>query len=523
MQHACATLLPMPAENEAEPRPTGFILWFWTTLALLVHLVANNRYGYFRDELYYIACARHLDWGYVDLAPFSAFLLRIELGLFGNSLFALRLFPALASAGTVMLTGALARQLGGRQWAISLACAASICALVLLGVGNVYSMNVFEPLFWMGCVYCLVRLINGGPWTLWLWFGLLAGLGVENKHSITFFGAGVVLALMLTPQRRELLRPGIWLGGLIALAVASPTIIWQIRHQWPTYELLHNIAHSHKNVVLSPPQFLFQQMLILNPATLPLWLGGLIWLLIGREGRRYRLLAFAYLITLAEFMILHGKHYYLAPTYPMLFAAGGLAFERLFAPRFGFVRPILLALMIISAAILAPTVIPILPPEKLVTYMETIHFKPPKTETSHTAALPQLFADQFGWEEMTRSVARAYARLSPNEQRRVTIFCQNYGEAGAIDFFGPKYGLPPAICGHQNYFFWGPRGYTGELVLVIDDSSEEEREQFRSVQDMGPVETSRWAMPWEQKNRIYLCRGLKTDLKEIWPKLKEWL
>jgi hypothetical protein len=187
------------------------------------------------------------------------------------------------------------------------------------------------------------------------------------------------------------------------------------------------------------------------------------------------------------------------------------------------VRPLFAAAMLCFAALLAPTVIPILPPKKLLAYMQAIHFQPPRTETSHTDLLPQLFADQFGWEEMTRSVARAFKRLSPNEQRRVAIFCQNYGEAGALDFFGPKYGLPSALSGHQNYFLWGPRGHNGELMLVIDDPGGDEPAQFRSVEDLGSVDSSRWAMPWEGRNHIYLCRDPKVDLRELWPKLKEWL
>jgi len=514
--------MSIPDAPPAKDR-SKIILWLLSVVALLIHLLTNSRYGYFRDELYFIACSRHLDWGYVDLAPLSALILRIELTLFGDSLPALRLFPALASAGTIALTGAITRKLGGHTWAVALACLASLSAPVFLGIGNFYSLNVFEPLFWMGGVYLIVRRINGGSISCWVGFGLLVGLGVENKHSLTFFGIGLVVGLVLTQQRRELLKPGIWFGGLIALALALPNLIWQFEHHWPTYELLSNIARSNKNVVLSPPQFVFQQMLIVNPATLPLWLGGLVWLLAGRAGRSYRSLGLAYLVTLAEFILLHGKHYYLAPIYPMLFAAGGVATERLIAERWQFVRPAFAAAMILLGAIVAPTVIPALPPEKLVSYMKAIHFEPPRTETSHTAALPQLFADQFGWAEMARSVAQAYARLSPNEQRRVGIFCQNYGQAGAIDFFGSKQGLPPALSGHQNYFLWGPRGYTGELMLVIDDSERDEAEQFESVEDLGPVDSSPWAMPWEQRNHIYLCRDLKTRLPDLWPKLQEWL
>jgi len=192
----------------------------------------------------------------------------------------------------------------------------------------------------------------------------------------------------------------------------------------------------------------------MNPATLPLWLGGLIWLLASHHGRRYRALAVAYLVTLAEFIVMHGKHYYLAAAYPMLFAAGGVAAEHLFSARLRWLKPALLSAVIVIGTLLTPIALPILSPEKLVAYMKAIHFEPPRTETSHTAALPQHFADRFGWKEMVRSVARAYHSLPSYDQKRAAIFCQNYGQAGAIDFFGPKYGLPPAISGHQNYFVW---------------------------------------------------------------------
>lgn len=489
---------------------------------LAFHLLTNGRYGYFRDELYFIACSRHLAWGYVDMAPLSALLLRIEMSLFGDSLFALRLFSALAGAATVALTGAIAREMGGRVWAVALSCAASMSAPVYLAIGNFYSLNVFEPLFWMSCVYCLIRIINGASPRWWLWFGLLAGLGIENKHSMAFFAAGLALAILLTPERRHLARPWIWLGLGLAFVLVLPNLLWQIRHDWATLELLRNVAHSNKNVVLSPAAFIGQQILIMNPATAVLWLGGLVWLLASWEGRRHRVLGIAYLLTLAEFIIMHGKHYYLAPVYPMLFAAGGIATERLFAVRWRWLKPALAAVMIGIAALVAPTVVPLLSPEKLVAYMKMIHFEPPRTETAHNAALPQLFADQFGWEEMVRSVARAYVALSPEEQKRVAIFCQNYGQAGAIDFFGPKYGLPPAVSGHQNYFLWGPRDYTGELVLVIDRPDGEESEQFGSVEDLGPIGTSPWAMPHEQRQHILLCRDLKGSLPALWPHLKEW-
>ena len=511
-----------PGTNRKDPSQSAIIVFF-SVLTLLVHLLTNGHYGYFRDELYYIACARHLDLGYVDQPPLSILLLRLSQLLLGDSLFAIRLLPALAGAAIVALTGIIAREIGGRAWAIALACAGSLCALFNLAVGNFFSMNAFEPLFWMGAIYLLVRIINGGSPTLWLWFGVLLGIGIENKHSTIFFGFGIFVALLLTPERRHFAEKFIWLGGVIAFAIALPNILWQALHHWPTYELLSNIAHSNKNVALSPAQFVAQQINFMNPATLPLWLGGLVWLFGSRAGRRYCAIGIIYVVTLAEFIILHGKSYYLAPAYPMLFAAGGVAIERVFAARLTWLKPILLATILMAGALFAPVIVPILPPDKLVAYMQAIHFEPPRTETSHTAILPQVFADQFGWEQMVGSVAHVYHHLRPEDEKRAAIFCENYGEAGAIDFFGPKLGLPPAISGHQNYFLWGPRDWTGEVMLVLDTNDNDERELFASVEDLGQVVSSPWAMPFEKRRHIYLCRDLKMSVREFWPHVKNWL
>src|SRR5215831_12758005 len=428
--------MSVPASNRNYSADSVLTAGF-SVIALLVHLLTNGRYGYFRDELYYIACARHLAFGYVDQPPLSILLLRLSQPLLGDSLFALRLLPALAGAAIVALTGIIARELGGRAWAIALACAGSLCALFNLAVGNFFSMNAFESLFWMGAVYLVVRVINGGSPTLWVWFGVLLGFGVENKHSTVFFGAAILAGVLLTPERRHFAKTYIWLGGLIAFVIALPNVLWEVRYHWPTYELLNNIAHSNKNVALSPVEFILQQAVFLNPGTLPLWLGGLFWLFGSRDGRRYRVIGIIYLVTLAEFIVLHGKSYYLAPAYPMLFAAGGVAVERIFAARLTWIKPVFLGAMMAMGSLCAPLVLPILPPEKLVAYMRAIHMEPPRTETSHTAALPQIFADQFGWEQMLGSVAHVYHHLRSEDEERAAIFCQNYGEAGAIDFFGP--------------------------------------------------------------------------------------
>jgi len=207
----------------------------------------------------------------------------------------------------------------------------------------------------------------------------------------------------------------------------------------------------------------------------------------------------------------------------MLFAAGGVAAEQIFTARLKWIKPVFLGAIIAMGALCAPLVLPILPPDKLVAYMRAIHMEPPRTETSHTEALPQIFADQFGWEQMVGSVAHVYHHLRPEDEKRAAIFCQNYGEAGAIDFFGPKLGLPPAISGHQNYFLWGPRDWTGEVALVLDTNDDDERELFSSVEDLGQVVSSPLAMPFERRRHIYLCRDLKVSVREVWPRVKNWL
>jgi len=493
-------------------------------LKLAIHLLLNGRYGYFRDELYYIACGDHLDWGYVDQAPLIAVVARVTRALLGDSLLALRFFPALAGAGIVVLTALIVRELGGRQRATVLACFGIIAAPVYLSYGYLLTMNSFEPLFWMGSAYVLIRILKGGDPRLWLVMGAIIGLGLENKHSMTFFGVALAAGVLLTPQRRLLRSPWPWLGVLIAFLLALPNLVWQAQHGWPTWELLNNVNRSNKNIVLGPGQYFAQQILLMNPLEFPLWFGGLLWLLLAQKTRSFRALAWSYLAAFVIFVVLKGKNYYLAPSYPMLLAAGSVFLEGLAERlRRSWILAVYAALIAAGGAVLAPLVLPILPGDRVEAYMQTIHVHPPRAERSHTAALPQTFADQFGWEEMVESVARVYQSLPPEQQKQARIFAQNYGEAGAVDFFGPKYGLPPAISGHQNYFLWGPRGATRDVLIVLDDNPGSLPELCGSVEDKGPIRTHPLALPTEQRLRVYVCRDMKVGLEELWPKVKFWL
>lgn len=511
------------------------IVLYLAALKLLIHLVTASRYGIFRDELYYLACAQHLAWGYVDQPPLIAFVAWFARHVFGESLIGLRLLPAVAGAALVWLTGALAREMGGERFAQAVAALAVIIVPVFLLMNHWLTMNAFEPLIWMACVWCVLRAINFNQPRYWLWFGVLVGLGMETKYSVAFFVIGVVVGLLLTPERRFIKSRWIWIGALVSLLIFLPNLIWLVRHDFPFLELMHNIRESGRDVVRSPLAFIADQALIINPILFPLWASGLLWLFFGRHGleaqnaRRYRLLGWTYVVMLVLLIALKSKNYYLAPIYPMLFAAGAVAFEAItraradeHSPRrFRFwLRPVYVALIVIAGAALLPTVLPVLPVETYIRYQKALGFEPPKTENQNTGPLPQYFADEFGWEDMTREVARVYYSLSPEERARTAIFANSYGQAGAIDFFGPKYGLPPAISNHQSYWLWGPRNYAGEIVIVLGSDGEGDREHFQTVEAVGRV-----SHPYSRRDEHYdvlLCRGLNKNLKDLWPTIKQW-
>ena len=252
----------------------------------------------------------------------------------------------------------------------------------------------------------------------------------------------------------------------------------------------------------------------------PLWIGGLVWLFVGREGRPFRILGIVYLALLATFVALRGKNYYLAPIYPLLFAAGAIGFEKITTARWKWPRSAYAILVVASIILLAPTVSPILSPEGFVAYQKKLGIEPPKAENQPTGPLPQYFADEFGWEEMVRETAGVYKSLSPEEQAHTAIFANSYGQAGAIDFFGPRIGLPKSICNHQSYWLWGPRDYDGSIVIVLGSDGTGEREHFQSVEVAGRV-----ADPYSRRDEhfdILLCRGLTGDLRQFWPQMKKY-
>lgn len=230
-----------------------------TAAKLLLHLATASRYGYFGDELYFLACGEHLDWGYVDQPPLIALVAWLVRHTLGTSLLAVRLPSALAGAALTLLTGLLARELGGGRFAMGLSAAASALAFVYVVMHYLFTMNAYEPLFWTGCAFIVVRIVKTGDQKLWLWFGLIAGLGLQNKYSMAVYGLGLVVGVLLAPERRALRQPWIWLGGAVAALVFLPNLIWNVQHGWPFFELMRNIRASGRDVVLSPGDYVLRR------------------------------------------------------------------------------------------------------------------------------------------------------------------------------------------------------------------------------------------------------------------------
>jgi Dolichyl-phosphate-mannose-protein mannosyltransferase len=509
------------------------LIWAIALAKLLFHIYFNNRYGYFRDEFDYMSCGDHLQWGYVDQPPLIPFLTHISRSILGDSLRAIRFIPALASSLLLVQTAAIARELGGRRFALLLSAICALISLQYLSNGSLLGTNSLEPNLWMGCAYFAILAIKRDNPRYWLWFGVIAGFGLEEKYTIALFGLGIVVGLLLTAQRRVFLNKWIWLGGLAAFLIFLPNLFWNMHYDWPFAQLLHGIRGEGRDVVLGPLGYFLQQLLLENPFTAPIWITGVFALLFSTALKPYRLLGWAYLICYAVLFVLHGKNYYLSPVYPMLMAAGAVVIESAIngpehAPRhLQWLKPAVVILLLANGAYLAPIVIPVFSPDRFLVYVRYLPIKLPVMEHAHArAALPQWYSDQFGWKEIADEAVVAWNRIPPEERgsdpsQACGIFAQDYGQAGAIDFFDRKLGLPPALSGDRTYWLWGPHGYSGNCLIVLSDSRGRLERLFEQVEYVGTSADNPWAL--ESQISFHICRKPKFGtLNDLWPKLKHW-
>ncbi len=499
------------------------MLLFFSLAALAAHLAVITQYGYFRDELYYLACAQHPAWGYVDQPPLSIAVLWVVRHTLGDTLPALRIVPALAGAATVYLTGRLARSLGGGRAAQALAALSALLAPVFLGTCHVYSMNALDLLLWAAAFTLLLPAVERGRTRDWVALGVVLGLGLLNKISVLWLGGGIAAGLILTHHRATLRTRGPWIAAAIAAVLFAPHLLWQVAHGWPTVEFMRN-ATAQKMVSVSLESFVTGQVIQLGPGTAPLWLTGLAFCFLLPAGARGRIFGVAYLVVFA-LLAFAGKSRasYLAPAYVPLLALGGIAVERLAArPRLRWF-PVAVGVWVALLALpLVPFALPVLPVERFIEYSRALGATPKSEERLGVAELPQYYADMFGWEDMARGVVRVYRSLSPEDRARCGVFAQNYGEAGALDFFGGRQGLPPVLCGHNSYWWWGPGHVDGSVMIILGGDPRDLAGQFDHVEQADLV-TCRHCMPYERTLPIYLARGLKVPLAQLWPKVRFYI
>lgn len=489
----------------------------------LVFLLTGTpgEFSWFRDELYYLACADHLAWGYVDHPPLSVFLLAVYRTLFGESLLAIRLFSSLISAIWLFGVGVLAREMGGDKRAQLMAAVLAFAAPQLWGMHGFYSMNVFDALFWLGGFLLLARMLRTGNQNLWLHLGGWLGLGLLNKISLLWFGAGVVVALSAGPQRKWLLGWRPYAGGGLAMLLFSPYLIWQIAHDWPTLEFMRN-ALQNKYVDRSLLDLLLALVLDMHPATLPLWVGGLVALIVYKPLRTFRPLAWIF-GTVVAILSLSGsaKPEYLSPAFVLLFSAGAIVLSGWTTQKARWLPGVVAGLTIAMTIPFIPFAIPALDEARYFAYAEAMGIAPSTSEKKELGPLPQHFADRHGWEELALEMSRAYLTLSPVEQQDCAILVWNYGEAGAIDHFRGRYPLPPVYCGHNNYYLWGPPERSPGIWLVLGAEEDDLAKVFEQVEQVGQWD-SPWAMPYERHQWIRIGRGPTQDIKEMWPEFRSY-
>jgi Dolichyl-phosphate-mannose-protein mannosyltransferase len=509
------------ADEDRPPLAWSVVLPVLAAKAVL-HALALVNYGYFRDELYYLASTRHLAFGYVDHPPLSIAVLAAYTALAGDSLIALRLLPTLLGLAHVMLVALSAREMGGGRTAQGLAALAMVAAPVILGTQHIYSMNVLDHVFWAAAALLVARLVRRATTRTWIALGVILGLTLLNKLSGVWLAGGLAIALVTTPLRATLRSRGPWLAAGIALVVFLPHVLWQIAHGWPTLEFLRNAA-ERKFIRIGFVDFVANQALVMNPVAVCLWLGGLWFALAGGEGRRWRPMAWVFLTTFAFLAATRtAKAYYLSPAYAFLAPLGALAIERWTESRLRIVRPVLAAGLILFAAFVLPLAMPVLTVDGFLAYTRATGLEGAAEERHERAELPQQYADMFGWDEMAAKVARAYHALPPSERARCAVFAQNYGEAGAIDVLGRRLGLPRALSGHNSYWLWGPGRFTGEVVIILGGDPKKMAGQFQSLELVDVVTCAR-CMPYERNLPVSVGRGLMVPLSQLWPSLKGFI
>lgn len=489
----------------------------WALAALAVHLAGNAHYGFFRDELYFIVCGRHPAFGYVDQPPLAPLLAALSQS-FGLSLFALRVVPALCAAIATYAACRLAAEFEGGIFAQSVAGLVTIVAPEMMALGLRLSPDAIELCTWPLIALWTLRLTRGADPRWWMAVGGLTAAAFWAKYTVVFFVVALIAGMIATPARRALHTWWFAAGGALAILLVLPNVLWQAFNGYPMLQLLQN---DYGKFLLTDPPFPLQQILVMNPLLSIVWLAGLVWLLY-RRGTRF--LGIAYLALIIMMWALDAKNYYPGPVYPYMIAAGAVPIELWTAAHRAW-RIGAVALILACALPSMPFALPVFPLKTFVAYQESLgrsfHVRFHVDAKAGNAVPIQYYADMTGWPELTAVVARVYKSLPPGERSQAAVFAANAGEAAAIDVFGKRYGLPPALSGNNNYWLWGPRGFSGNVLIDVHGSLPDDRLRFDSVR-LAATFRNPYGMPYENDVPIYICRGIHRPLAALWPKLRNY-
>ncbi len=485
---------------------------------LLVYLSSFVKaYGYFIDEFYYIACASNPAFGYVDHPPLAPLILTIVQFLFGSSLLVIRVVPALVASASVLLTGVLAREIGGGKFAQILAACAMAASPTVIAFGGFYSMNVFEPLLAVALLYQGIRMIKEENPRRWIASGIIMGLGVMNKHTFVIFAAAYVVSMLVAGRWRLVVTPWIIGGGICAAVIVLPNLLWQVANDFPSLEFYRNIA-LYKNVYTPPPAFILGQVTGMSPFTVPVWLGGTFFLLLSQRTKQFRFLAVLFVILFLVMMASGtSRSDRLVFAYPAAFAGGALLFERVITRyRVQWLRVPIVIFLCVGLALALPVVLPYFTYEQVRTHTKWIGLNT-EIEKGKKPPLPQLLADRIGWEEKVDLVIRAYEGLPDQDKGTAIVAAGNYGDAGAIELFTKNRTFPAVVSTHNNYFLWSRDRLSGEVVLYLTQDGNEKKlkERFGSVERVDGTFESPYVSAHENALAVFVCREPRISFAEM--------
>jgi len=485
---------------------------------LVAHLLVAGNFGFFRDELYYIESGRHFQTGYVDFVPFIAWLAGI-LQIVGDNLVVLHIISALAGTALVVVTGLMAREMGGGRVAQGLAALGTAVMVTFLATGSLFTMDVFDELWWGLAAYVFILLVSRQNPKLWLLFGLITGIGVFTKLTMLFFGLGLVVGMLLTSRRNDFRTRWPWLGGAITFAFLVPWLIWEFANGWPTKEFWGNYGGFASG---SPLDFFISQLFTMNLFNLPLVIAGFIFYFRRPAGKPYRALGWMYVFLYVFFTLTRAKSYFLSPVYPILFAGGAIVLAQAFAHSVvrRYVGIAYAVLLVASGVFFGLGVMPVLNAQTYSQYYGWLRGVSGANQGG-SAVYPQILGDRLGWDTMTATVARAYDEIPASEKSGTCILANNYGEASALNFLGTKYGLPPAISGHNNYYLWGPGNCSGQVLLTVGYAQADMLKSYGSVVQVATI-TCHACQDEENNLPVYLCTRPIVSPINAWKTVKHF-